>query len=119
MREDMRDILFIPKSIYYRGSTVYKTATLADMVRLVDHCFSINHLQWRTGEDHPVPALKEITPSVENVAVPFAVFMVPMGAVSKVKGYNIPGRKEIMSLLICFTPGEVCWVSQVSTVSHH
>jgi len=105
--------LMLPKPCIRTCGTVYKTAILADIVRLVNHCFSINHLQWRTGEDHPVPALKEITPSVKNVAVPFAVFIVPIDAVSKVKGYNIPGRKEIMSLLICFTPVKVCWVAQV------
>lgn len=94
--EDMRDILFIAKNIHYAGTGIYKTANQRDVNKLIDACFSLNHQNWRTGQDHPIPALKDITPSVEDIAVASAVFSAPMGAVSNVKGYNIPGRKEII-----------------------
>lgn len=96
MVNDMRDILHIPKNIHYAGTAVYKTANRREMDKLVDACFSLNHQDWSTGQDHPVPALKDITPSVENVAVAFALFSAPVNAVSRVKGYNNPGRKEII-----------------------
>lgn len=69
----------------FKGTTQYKTASRADMVRLIDACFSLNHQQWKTGEEHPLPALKEVTALVENVVVAFGVLTASMGAVSRVK----------------------------------
>lgn len=66
------------------------------MVKLIDACFSLNCQDWCTGQNHPIPALKDITPSIENIAIAFGMFSALMGAVSKVKGYNIPGCKEII-----------------------
>lgn len=94
---DMRDILTIPKSIHLQGTPRYKTANMVEVRKLIDACFSINVESWKTGDLHSLPSTKEIDGGVDSVNIVVGTFLMAMGAVTKVKGYDKKARKEIIN----------------------
>lgn len=96
MKLYMRDILHIPKNIHYQGTTAYTTVNLEEMQQLIDACFSMSDENWKTGDPHDLPDTKMIHGDMDSVNLIIATLTAPMGAVSKVKGYDKPARKEII-----------------------
>lgn len=96
MAWDMRDILHAPKNIHLQGTPGYKTANLTDVNKLIDACFSMGEEDWKTGSSHSLPDTSMIDGGVDSVNLVVAIFMNPMGAVTKVKGHDKAARKDII-----------------------
>lgn len=121
MKIDMRDILHIPKSIHYQGTTAYPTANLREIEQLVGACSSINDENWNTGDHHDLPDIKMIDGGVDSVLLAMSTLLASLGAVTKVKGHDKAARKKIIHRTVNRgeTPMKVLKKERTQTPSEH
>lgn len=79
MKAAMRDLVYKPKIIQYKGTNFDTNPTWHDMTKLLDGVFAGG---WVTGEPHQMCSKNTIKPSMDDVAVQVGFFTKNIGATS-------------------------------------